>query len=83
MYARLVLALDEKAKTTGPEDVLGIVFNELELQNKNKGQVFTPQHIADFMASISCHDDVKGTVEKKGFIRFLGGRTFGAARKGP
>jgi type I restriction-modification system DNA methylase subunit len=68
MYARLVLALEEKANSTGPEDVLGAVFNELELRNKNKGQVFTPQHIADFMASISCQDDVKRTVEEKGFV---------------
>ena len=68
IFARLALALEGKAASTGPEDVLGLVFNELELQNKNKGQVFTPQHIADFMASISCRDDIKTTVEEKGYV---------------
>jgi len=45
MLAHLVLALDEKAKTTGPEDVLGVIFHELELHDTYKGQFFTPQPV--------------------------------------
>ena len=68
MYAHLVLALDEKANTTGPEDMLGPVFHELELHNKYKGQFFTPQHIADLMARLSCPDGGKGIAEERGYV---------------
>jgi len=68
MFAHLVLALEEKVSTTGPEDVLGSVFNELELYRKSKGQVFTPQHVSDLMAKLACPDGGKSLIEEKGYV---------------
>jgi len=67
MLAHLVMALDEKAHTAGTEDILGIIFHELELHSVYKGQFFTPQYISDFMAEITC-DDMQGVIEEKGYI---------------
>jgi len=68
MLGHLVLALEDKAQTTGPEDILGPIFHELELHSKYKGQFFTPQHISDFMALVTCGDDMQSTIEEKGYI---------------
>ena len=68
MMAYLVLALDEKAQTTGPEDILGVIFHELELHDTYKGQFFTPQHIADFMADITCGDEHQSAITERGYI---------------
>lgn len=72
MLAQLVLALDEKVHTTGPEDVLGLIFHELELHSVYKGQFFTPQHVSDFMAEITCgEDDYQGNINENGYITVL------------
>ena len=72
MLAQLVLALDEKLQTAGPEDILGLIFHELELHSVYKGQFFTPQHISDFMAKITCGEgDYQDDIEKKGYITVL------------
>jgi len=69
MFAHLVEALEEKAQTTGPEDVLGPIYHELELHNKYKGQFFTPQHVSDMMAMITCGaDDYQGEIAEQGYI---------------
>ena len=67
MLAYLVAALEEKTHTTGPEDVLGPIFHELELHNKYKGQFFTPQSISDFMALAAC-SDLHSFIETQSFI---------------
>jgi type I restriction-modification system DNA methylase subunit len=72
MMGQLVLALDEKVQTAGTEDVLGSVFNELELANKHKAQVFTPQHVADCMALMTlASNDYQGIIEENGYISIL------------
>ena len=67
MLAQLVLALDEKAQTTGAEDILGIIFHDLELHSVYSGQFFTPPHISDFMASITCGETIPN-IEERGYI---------------
>lgn len=67
MLEMLVEALQNKVETNGTEDVLGLIFHELELHNKYKGQFFTPQCVSDMM-SFMTFDDLTDIVEKNGFI---------------
>lgn len=62
-FAELTLALEDDMS-----DVLGRVFHELSLQNKWAGQFFTPDHICRLMAGISLTDDLKKTIEERGYI---------------
>lgn len=48
LLGMLILALEEEIT-----DVLGGVFNELELHNKYQGQFFTPQSLCDAMAAMT------------------------------
>jgi len=68
MFARLVMALDEKVATTGPEDVLGPVFHEMEMHNHFKGQFFTPQCVSDMMSMMACGDDTQSAIMERGYI---------------
>jgi hypothetical protein len=69
MFAHLVEALEYKVKTTGPEDVFGPIYLELEIYRKEKGQFFTPQHISDMMAKLTAgNDDWKESLDQQGFI---------------
>lgn len=54
LFADLVMMLDPE-----PRDVLGGLYMELELGNKNAGQFFTPPHISEFMAELVYGDDLK------------------------
>jgi type I restriction-modification system DNA methylase subunit len=47
LFCALVMALEAAGR---PRDVLGEIFHALELHNRFKGQFFTPQPVADFMA---------------------------------
>jgi hypothetical protein len=68
MFAHLTEALEENAKTTGPEDVLGPVFHDLELHQKYRGQFFPPQNISDMMAMIACGGEHQRAIQEKGYI---------------
>jgi len=69
MFAHLVMALEEKAQTSGPEDILGAIYHELELHNRYHGQFFTPQHVSDMMAMLTCgQDDYQGVIAEQGYI---------------
>ncbi len=68
MFFHLVEALEAKTQTTGPEDVLGPIFHELELHNKYRSQFFTPQNISDMMAEITCGDEHQAAIAKTGYI---------------
>ncbi len=51
-----------------PDDYLGRLFHQLNLQNHYKGQFFTPIHICQFMGAISVNkDDFEKEVLLKGF----------------
>ena len=68
MFAHLVEALEEKTQSTAPEDLLGLIFHELELHNKYRGQFFTPQHVADMMAQMTCGDGLQDAITEQGFV---------------
>ena len=66
MCAELVLALTDGAIVGHYEDVLGQTFHALGVENKWKGQFFTPIHLSDVMAEISFEGFDK-KVEERGF----------------
>jgi hypothetical protein len=68
MFAHLVEALEEKVATTGPEDILGWIYHELELHRKEKAQYFTPQNVSDMMAMMACGDKQQSAITEKGYI---------------
>lgn len=50
-------------------DVLGDVFNELHLNDRHGGQIFTPNFAADIMANLAMSDDFITTeIERRGFV---------------
>ena len=67
MLAMLVEGLQNKIETNGAEDILGVVFHELELHEKFKGQFFTPQCVSDMMSEMTLQD-LTELVEKQGYI---------------
>ena len=71
MFVNLVWALEDKAQTVGTEDILGVIFHELELHDIYKGQFFTPQHISDFMALVTCGDETQTAIKEQGYITAL------------
>lgn len=52
MFDLFINALEKRFKIAFV-DVAGMIFNELNLSNKNKGQFFTPQNVADLNAQIA------------------------------
>lgn len=66
MCAELVLALDNGATAGHYEDVLGQTFHDLGVENKWKGQFFTPISVSDVMAELSFEGFDK-SVEERGF----------------
>ena len=49
--------------------MLGTIFEELELQNKFKGQFFTPKHICDLMSKITLNkDEVIKAIDTRGYF---------------
>ena len=71
MLFHLIEALEEKVQTVGPEDVLGVIFNELELHNKYKSQSFTPQPLSDIISSMTFGEGGQSKIEERGFINVL------------
>lgn len=58
LFALLVMMLDEV-----PKDVLGTLYMELGIANKDQGQFYTPSHISDLMAEITYGEEL-GNIEK-------------------
>ena len=67
MLAHLVNALEESLELSGPTDILGQIFHELELHNKWKGQFFTPVPVSEAMGMITAGDKAQ-IIEEKGFL---------------
>ena len=63
-------ALQHEWERCGFNDVLGVLYHELELHNKYKGQFFTPQHICNMMGKIVFDEDDKSILDK-GYISAL------------
>ncbi len=65
MFASLINSLNPEEFN----DVLGTIFEELELQNKFKGQFFTPKHICDLMSKITLNkDEVIKAIDTRGYF---------------
>lgn len=65
MFAGLINSLDNEIFN----DVLGKLFEELNLQNKYKGQFFTPEHVCDFMANVTLDKKIiDDSIKDKGYI---------------
>ncbi|WP_212743988.1 SAM-dependent DNA methyltransferase [Bathymodiolus heckerae thiotrophic gill symbiont] len=56
LFADLVMMLEPS-----PHDVLGDLYMELNLGNKNAGQFFTPAHISELMAQLVYGDQLEET----------------------
>lgn len=64
-----LLALVTEALEENPEqDFLGELYMKLELNKHQKGQFFTPYHIARFMAETQMINVDKEIIEQKGYI---------------
>lgn len=64
MLSLLTAALEDE-----PGDVLGVVFHELELQNKYVGQFFTPYELCRAIARMTIDaDQMRQQIEERGFI---------------
>ena len=64
LFATTVLALDENPA----QDFLGEIFMyDLNLGG-NKGQFFTPWHVAELMAEINTSDNIESEIYEKGYI---------------
>lgn len=62
----ILLALVVEMLEFEPRDVLGNLYEGLELTSKNAGQFFTPKHISELMAALVGTDEI--TLDGKPFI---------------
>lgn len=62
LFSELVVEMDK-----GFNDVLGSLYMELELGNKNTGQFFTPYHLAQVSARM-IFKQTESQIKEKGFI---------------
>lgn len=69
IFANLVCALDASATILEPSDILGKIFENLDMQDYSKAQILTPEHISDFMAKLIINgNNIKEHIVKNGFI---------------
>jgi len=68
MLAELIMAFEKSVENGEVCDVLGWIFEKLELHNKYKSQYFTPEHICKFIAKITVGDNPDRIIEEKGFV---------------
>lgn len=64
LLAVTVSALDKNPA----QDFLGGLYMKLNFGNENKGQFFTPWHIAELMAKIQMDDAIAGKIDSEGYI---------------
>ena len=63
LFAHTVMALEEDPE----QDFLGDIYNELGLNSKEHSQIFTPYHVAHFMAEITV-GDIEEDIKKCGYV---------------
>lgn len=59
--------IEKNFNEKNPRDILGPLFHELNLHNKQTGQFFTPNSIADFLGIVAFGEDGKG-IKENGYI---------------
>lgn len=66
---KMLASLVNSLNTDYYNDVLGEIFEKLELQNKYKGQFFTSKSICDMLTPLTFNEfDLKKTITTKGYI---------------
>lgn len=67
MFSILVMMFETKGEIT---DILGEMYMNEKIGNKNLGQFFTPFHISEFMAKILCgtREKIQASIEENGYI---------------
>ena len=69
VFCQALGCLIEALDACGPEDVLGRLFTDLEITNKDAGQFFTPQSISELIGNMLCDKkDLRAAIEQKGYI---------------
>lgn len=72
LFPKMLASLINSLNPEEFNDVLGTIFEELELQNKFKGQFFTPKHICDLMSEITLNkDEVIKAIDTRGYFSML------------
>ena len=72
MLAFLGLALNESISNKNYRDVLGEIFQELQLNEQKNGQVFTPKHIGDLSGKLILDEDfIKREIDRAGCITIV------------
>lgn len=66
LFGTLVMMFETRNKIV---DILGHIYNKLNIADKGLGQVFTPEHIADFMAKVTFDEEqTQNQIKENGFI---------------
>ena len=68
LFPKIFGLLADALEYYGPKDVLGDIFQQLEITNKNTGQFFTPQHISDLMGELQFTPDLGEVISKQGYV---------------
>ncbi len=69
IFYYLKLEADKRLEDGNISDILGEIFHHFELHNTYNSQFFTPQYVADFMASITLSTNYKKDTSEKGYIK--------------
>ena len=70
MFGELIMMYEDSKKIV---DILGPIYMNISSKNRNLGQVFTPEHIAELMAEMSVTDEnsLKEKVQTNGYITVM------------
>ena len=72
LFTELVMQMQKDAEGTPRyRDVLGELFQTLELNDEWKGQFFTPQCVSDFMGEVIGLDKLKELISERGYATVL------------
>ena len=62
------IVLEMKNDMPNYRDILGDLFHELNLQDKRRGQIFTPQHISNLMTSVLL-GNFETAIKEQGYLK--------------
>ena len=71
-FAEILASLFNYYSDISTEDILGDIYMEMKLGNKNRGQFFTPSHVSDLMSKLTISEmDSDKEIEDKNYISIL------------
>lgn len=70
MFGELIMIFEESNEIV---DILGNLYMNIKSKDSHLGQIFTPEHVSEFMAEISLGDEqiIKKEIEDNGFITIM------------